>query len=312
MKRLVLILALLLAATRAEAADKLTLMLDWFVNPDHAPIIVAAQKGFFTEANLDVEIIPPADPNDPPKLVAAGRIDLAVYYQPSLQTAVARGLPLVRIATIISTPLNSIMVMTDGPVKALKDLKGRRVGHSGGSTEEAILGAILNKHGLTLKDVEMVNVNFALSAALLTGKVDAVIGAYRNFELTQIEIEGKGRKARAYYIEEEGVPVYDELIVVANRAKIADPRLKRFVSALERGALFLTNNPDESWKLFIARQKDLDDELNRRAWRDTLPRFDKRPAAMDKGRYERFAQFLKDKGLVKEMPPLDTYAIELP
>ena len=312
MKRLVLILALLFAATRAEAADKLTLMLDWFVNPDHAPIIVAAQKGFFTEANLDVEIIPPADPNDPPKLVAAGRIDLAVYYQPSLQIAVARGLPLVRIATIIATPLNSIMVMTDGPVKALKDLKGRRVGHSGGSTEEAILGAILNKHGLTLKDVEMVNVNFALSAALLTGKVDAVIGAYRNFELTQIEIEGKGRKARAYYIEEEGVPVYDELIVVANRAKIADPRLKRFVSALERGALFLTNNPDESWKLFIARQKDLDDELNRRAWRDTLPRFDKRPAAMDKGRYERFAQFLKDKGLVKEMPPLDTYAIELP
>jgi putative hydroxymethylpyrimidine transport system substrate-binding protein len=312
MKRLVLILALLFAATRAEAADKLTLMLDWFVNPDHAPIIVAAQKGFFTEANLDVEIIPPADPNDPPKLVAAGRIDLAVYYQPSLQTAVARGLPLVRIATIIATPLNSIMVMTDGPVKALKDLKGRRVGHSGGSTEEAILGAILNKHGLTLKDVEMVNVNFALSAALLTGKVDAVIGAYRNFELTQIEIEGKGRKARAYYIEEEGVPVYDELIVVANRAKIADPRLKRFVSALERGALFLTNNPDESWKLFIARQKDLDDELNRRAWRDTLPRFDKRPAAMDKGRYERFAQFLKDKGLVKEMPPVDTYAIELP
>ena len=313
MKRIALLsLALLLASTRADAADKLTLMLEWFVNPDHAPIIVAAQKGYFTEANLDVEIIPPADPNDPPKLVAVGRIDLAVYYQPSLQTAVSNGLPLVRIATLISTPLNSIMVMTDGPVKKLADLKGKRVGHSGGGTEEAILGTILNKHGLTLKDVEVVNVNFALSAALLTGKVDAVIGAYRNFELTQIELEGKGRKARAYYIEEEGVPVYDELIIIANKAKIADPRFKRFVSALEKGALFLTNNPEESWNLFIARHKDLNDELNKRAWRDTLPRFDKRPAAMDKGRYERFAAFLKEKGLVKDMPPVDQYAIELP
>jgi putative hydroxymethylpyrimidine transport system substrate-binding protein len=313
MKRTILALALLLlAAPRASAADKLTLILDWFVNPDHAPIIVAAQKGYFAEQNLDVEIIPPADPSDPPKLVAAGKMDLAVYYQPSLQIAVSKGLPLARIATVIATPLDSLMVMQDGPVKAIKDLKGKRIGHSLGSTEEAILGTILQRHGLTLKDVEVVNVNFALSSALLSGKVDAVIGAYRNFEMNQIEIEGQGRKARAFYVEEEGVPVYDELIVVAHKDKLRDPRFKRFVAALEKGALYLTNNPEESWKLFVARHKDLNDELNRRAWRDTLPRFDKRPAAMDKGRYERFARFLKERGLVKELPPLEQYAVELP
>jgi putative hydroxymethylpyrimidine transport system substrate-binding protein len=108
------------------------------------------------------------------------------------------------------------------------------------------------------------------------------------------------------------VPVYDELIVVAHKDKLRDPRFKRFVAALEKGALYLTNNPEESWKLFVARHKDLNDELNRRAWRDTLPRFDKRPAAMDKGRYERFARFLKERGLVKELPPLEQYAVELP
>jgi putative hydroxymethylpyrimidine transport system substrate-binding protein len=161
-----------------------------------------------------------------------------------------------------------------------------------------------------LKDVELVNVNFALTPALLTGRVAAVTGAYRNFELNQLALEGK--PGRAFYVEEEGVPVYDELIVVANKDKLADPRLRRFVMALERGVMFLTNHPDESWKLFIARHKDLDDELNKRAWRDTLPRFDKRPAAMDFGRYERFAKFLQDKGLVKAMPPVNTYAIELP
>lgn len=310
MKRILLALALVALGVRAEAADKLTIILDWFVNPDHAPIIVAAQKGYFKEAGLDLEIVPPADPSDPPKLVAAGRAELAVSYQPTHQIQVAEGLPLVRIATLISTPLNSVVVLADGPIKSIRDLKGKKVGFSVAGTEEAILGTILAKHGLSLKDVEMVNVNFALSPALLTGRVAAVTGAYRNFELNQLAIEGK--PGRAFYVEEEGVPVYDELIVVANRDRLADPRLRRFVAALERGVMFLINNPDESWKLFVARHKDLDDELNRRAWRDTLPRFDKRPAAMDNGRYERFARFLQEKGLVKAMPPVASYAVELP
>lgn len=310
MKRLLLSLALLLLAGRADAADKLTLILDWFVNPDHAPIIVAAQKGYFAEAGLEVEIVPPADPSDPPKLVAAGKADLAVSYQPSHQIHVSEGLPLVRIATLIATPLNCVVVLADGPIKSIRDLKGKKIGFSVAGTEEAILGTILAKHGIGLKDVEMINVNFALTPALLTGRVDAVTGAYRNFELNQLALEGK--QGRCFYVEEEGVPVYDELIVVANKAKLADPKLRRFVDALERGVMYLTNNPEESWKLFVARHKDLDDELNKRAWRDTLPRFDKRPAAMDKKRYERFAAFLKDKGLVKSLPPLDQYAVELP
>jgi putative hydroxymethylpyrimidine transport system substrate-binding protein len=216
----------------------------------------------------------------------------------------------VRVATLISTPLNCLVVLADGPIKKIADLKGKKIGYSVAGTEEAILGTILAKHGLSLKDVEMVNVNFALTPALLTGRVDAVTGAYRNFELNQLALEGKA--GRCFYVEEEGVPVYDELIIVANKAKLGDPRLRRFVAALERGVMYLINNPDESWKLFIARHKDLDDELNRRAWRDTLPRFDKRPAAVDKGRYERFAKFLIEKGLVKSLPPVDAYAVELP
>jgi putative hydroxymethylpyrimidine transport system substrate-binding protein len=310
MKRIMLGMILAALAARAEAADKLTIILDWFVNPDHAPIIVAAEKGYFREAGLDLAIVPPADPSDPPKLVAAGKAELAVSYQPTHQIQVGQGLPLVRIATLISTPLNSVVVLADGPIKSIKDLKGQKVGFSVAGTEEAILGTILAKHGLGLKDVEMVNVNFALTPALLTGRVAAVTGAYRNFELNQLALEGK--PGRAFYVEEEGVPVYDELIVVAHKDKLGDPRLRRFVAALERGVLFLINNPEESWKLFIARHKDLDDELNRRAWRDTLPRFDKRPAAMDNGRYERFAKFLQDKGLVKAMPPVSAYAVELP
>jgi putative hydroxymethylpyrimidine transport system substrate-binding protein len=162
-------------APAAPAAERLTLLLDWFINPDHGPLIIAQQRGYFAEAGLQVELIAPADPNDPPKLVAAGQADLAVSYQPQLHLQAAQGLPLVRIGTLIATPLNSVVVLAEGPVKTLADLKGRKVGFSVGGFEDAVLGRMLQGAGLTLADVELVNVNFSLSPALLSGQVDAVI-----------------------------------------------------------------------------------------------------------------------------------------
>ncbi|GAB6111910.1 ABC transporter substrate-binding protein [Desulfomicrobium salsuginis] len=309
MKKLIILASLLLFATTAQA-EKLTVLLDWFVNPDHAPLFVAQEKGFFKARGLDVEFIAPSNPNDPPKLVAAGQADIAVSYQHQHQVQVAEGLPLTRIATLVATPLNSLVVMKDGPIRTIADLKGKTIGYSVGGFETAILKAMLAQEGLTLDDVKLVNVNFSLSPSLFTGQADAVIGAFRNFELNQMDIEG--RPGRAFFVEEHGVPPYDELILVAASKNTADPRLRRFVDALEEGVQFLVNHPEESWKLFVSGDRaGLDDELNRRAWRDTLPRFALRPGALDRARYTRFAEFLQREKLVTTMPPLESWAVEL-
>lgn len=302
------LLALLLLPGAARA-EKLTVLLDWFVNPDHGPLIVAQQRGFFAEAGLEVEMIEPADPNDPPRLVAAKKAEIAISYQPQLHIQVGAGLPLARFATLVATPLSTLLVLDESPVKTIADLKGRKVGFSVGGFEDAVLKAMLKPHGLSLSDIELINVNFSLSPALMSGQVDAVIGAYRNFELNQLEIEG--RKGRAFYVEEEGVPAYDELIAVAHRDRLDDPALVGFVTAMERGVQYLVNHPEESWKLFVSYKPDLDDELNRRAWRDTLPRFALRPAALDRGRYEVFGRFLEEQGVVEKLPPSADYAVEL-
>jgi putative hydroxymethylpyrimidine transport system substrate-binding protein len=298
---------LCLLAPAAGAQERFTLLLDWFLNPDHAPIVVALQKGFFEEAGFEVVLIEPADPNDPPKLVAAGKADLAISYQPQLHIQVAEGLPLTRVATLVATPLNTLLVRADGPIESLADLKGRKVGFSVGGFEDALLKAMLQGQGLSIDDVELVNVNFSLSPSLLSGQVDAVIGAYRNFELNQMAIEG--HKGRAFYVEEHGVPAYDELIAVAHKDRAAEPQIAAFVSALERGVQYLVNHPRESWQLFVDYRPELDDELNRRAWADTLPRFALRPAALDVGRYQRFAQFLKDFGVIEGAPPVAEYTL---
>ncbi|PWC81975.1 ABC transporter ATP-binding protein [Azospirillum sp. TSH100] len=302
-----LMAASLMTSLPASAQEKLSVMLDWFVNPDHAPLVVAQEKGFFKDAGLEVTLTAPADPNDPPKLVAAGGTDIAVSYQPQLILQVDEGLPLVRIGTLVSTPLNSVVVLRDGPVKSLKDLKGRKVGYSIAGFEDALLGAMLEKQGLSLKDVELVNVNFSLSPSLLSGQVDAVVGAFRNFELNQMEIEK--HPGRAFYPEEEGVPPYDELILVARKDKANDPRFKRFLAAVERATLYILNHPEESQAAFVKGRPELNDELNRRAWADTLPRFSHSPAALDAERYTRFAEFLKARGLIKAVAPIDQYAV---
>jgi putative hydroxymethylpyrimidine transport system substrate-binding protein len=285
---------LALSSPALAEKEKLTVLLDWFVNPDHAPLILAREKGYFDEAGLEVELLAPADPNDPPKLVAAGKADIAVSYQPQLHLQAAAGLPLVRIGTLVATPLNSLVVLDDGPIRTIADLKGKKVGFSVGGFEDALLSAMLAKAGLTLDDVELVNVNWSLSPSLVAGQVDAVIGAFRNFELNQMELIG--RPGRAFFVEEEGVPAYDELILVANSKDLKRPALARFVQAVERATQFIVNHPEAAYA---------------RAWRDTLPRFALRPAALDRGRYERFAVFLQAQGLIDGPAPLETYAVEL-
>lgn len=309
MRKILLATLLILSVSPARAADKLTVILEWFVNPDHAPLIVAKEKGFFAEAGLDVDLVPPADPNDPPKLVAAGNADLGIAYQPQLHLQVAEGLPVVRVGTLVATPLVTMMVLPDGPIATPADLKGRTIGYSVGFYRDTLLPAMLARYGLKLADVETVAINFALSQALLAKKVDATIGAFRNFELNQMDLAGE--KGRPIYPEDEGVPAYDELIFIANKDRIGDPRIIRFLDALERGAQYLVNHPEESWKAFIAAHPDLNDELNKRAWRDTLPRFALRPAALDIARYRRFADYLVANGVIKSAPPVETYAVDV-
>ncbi|MBT3938903.1 MAG: ABC transporter substrate-binding protein [Pelagibacterales bacterium] len=304
---LFVIIALLF--NNAIADDKITLLLDWFINPDHGPVIIANEKGIFKEEGLEVQIIPPANPSDPPKLVAAGKADIAISYQPQLHMQVHEGLPVIRIGTLVATPLNCLLVLKDGPIKQLSDLKNKKVGYSIAGMEQALLSAILKKANINKDEVEYINVNWSLSPALMSKQVDAVIGAYRNFELNQMEIEGV--EGKCFYIEEEGVPPYDELIFIVNNQNINKKMLIKFLSAIEKATQYIINHPEESWKIFANSSKELNNELNKKAWFDTIPRFALRPAALDKGRYNRFEEFLYVEGLINKKLSYDKMAIEI-
>jgi putative hydroxymethylpyrimidine transport system substrate-binding protein len=284
---------------QAAAADHLTVLLDWFINPDHAPILVAQQIGAYAAENLDVTLIPPADATMPPKLVAAGDGDIALTAEPQFLEQVSAGLPLFRIGALIDKPLSTLVALQSSGITKLADLRGKRIGYGSGEVERAMVGAMLHTAGLSLDDVHMVQIGEQLTVALLAHQVDAVT-VYRNFET--IELAQHGAKTIGFNYEQYGVPTFDELILVSRAIKPGDTRFVRFLRATEKGAAFLLAHPAESWKAFAAAHPDLNDALNHQAWFATLPYFTADPFGVDPGEYTTFAKFLQKAGVIDSAP----------
>ena len=139
MKRF-LVAAFLLAALVAVAAgcgekadttgkprlESLDLVLDFFPNADHVGIYSAIADGDFEKAGLKVTPRPPSDPSAPLKLLAAGKADLAISYEPELLLARDAGAEnLVSVAALVQVPLTAVMALPDSGVRTAADLAGK-------------------------------------------------------------------------------------------------------------------------------------------------------------------------------------------
>ena len=297
------------AVSRAEAPLPFTLILDWFVNPDHAPLFAAKYCGAYEKAGIDVKLIAPTDPDVPPKLVAAGKADAALTYQTQLYLLVDQGVPVRRTGTLIDKPLNTLTALKRSGISQLTDLKGRKVGYSVAGVEPVIIGAMLKHVGMSLQDIQLVNVNFELVSALQTNAVDAVIGTYRTYE--DIQLAQAGLDPVIFLPEDYGVPPSDELLVLSNVNGLKNPALPAFLGALKEGVAALKANPDGMLAKFLKENPSLNDKLDIASWHAMPPYFDTDPAALNVKRYEAYRDFLFDNGVIKQKLPLDDYAVTI-
>ncbi|WP_197038364.1 ABC transporter substrate-binding protein [Billgrantia saliphila] len=298
---------------------QLEVMLDWYLNPQHAALLVAREKGMFRRRGLDVRLSVPADPNVPAKLLAAGRTDLAVGRQTQLHLLADKGLPLMRVATLIDTPLAGLMLRADVNAKAegealAHELEGLRIGYTDQDGRDILLSGLMAelmslRDGLAL--VEAVDVNYAVLGALREEQVDGVL-VHQRFLLPR-QLADEGITLRVLPVEEHGLPPHDGLILMANRDRLNGKReaVRQLVAALEEAALWSLNHPQEAWELLVSTEPALNDLTIRDAWIDILPRLSLRPAALDHRRYLRFDQYLLEQSVIDNGTPLERLAVDL-
>ena len=307
------LLALALAACGEKsedggtAAQPLGLTLDFYPNPDHAGIYMAEQLGYFEDAGLDVSIQTPADPAAPIKLLAAGETDLAISYEPEVALAHEKGLDVLAIGALVNRPLTSMIWLGKSGIKGVAGLKGKTVATAGIPYQDAFLATILGRAGLKPSDVNAVNVGFGLLPALLGGSADAMLGGFLNVE--GVDLRQRGKDPVVTPVDQLGVPTYDELVLVADRAALADDpqKFRLFLAALERGTEAAVAQPNAATKAVLEANNDLEPKLTEAEVKATLPLLGARTPGqpygyMDPEAWRTFTAWMRDNGLIQSLP----------
>jgi putative hydroxymethylpyrimidine transport system substrate-binding protein len=257
----------------ARGSQSLTVMLDWFPNADHVGLYRAIQEGDFARAGLSVQIQVPTDPATPLQLLAAGKVDVAISYEPEVMLARDKGAGVAAIGAIVQRPLTSIVSLGSKHITTPAQLRGKRVGDAGIPYQHAYLEAILARAHVPAGSVREINVGANLVPAMISGRVDATLGAYWNYEAIQLAQDGK--HPNVIRVDNAGVPPYDELVLVARESEIANRTnaLRRFVQALARGYESVRSNPQAGVNALVSANPSLDHKLQLASVRATLPAF---------------------------------------
>ena len=296
MKRIGLAVLIFLLFTVPARGENLTLVLDWFPNVDHLPLYVAQEKGFFAEEGLKINITSPSESADALKLVAAGRAELGISYEPQALVAASEGVPVLVIGRLIGHPLSTVLYIKDRGIEKPRDLNGKLMGYTVAGMEDVLARAFCELN--EIKDYTLIHIEFAIIPSLVSKRVDSVMGGFRNYEVVELELEGY---APGYFaLEEYGFPDYDELVVIANPkfAKENKKTISSFRRALSKAIEISKDTPEEALDHYFKAVPESDKKLEKRAFEKTLP-FYAENQNLEAERWQAFADFALQVGLIE-------------
>jgi putative hydroxymethylpyrimidine transport system substrate-binding protein len=258
-------------AISASSAKPFSVMLDFYPNADHAPLYSAISHGDFRAVGLDVQPQTPSDPAAPLKLLAAGKVDMAISYEPEVLIARDQGLKLVAIGALVQRPLTSIIALPSSHVRKVADLAHKTVGTAGIPYQAAELKTALQAAGVDPSSVKEVNVGFNLVPAMLSGKVAATLGGFWNVE--GLQLAQLHKRPVIVPVDRAGVPTYDELVLVVreDEAHKRGEDLRAFLQALTRGQREVRGDPAAAAALVVKANPSLEAKLQLATIQKTLP-----------------------------------------
>jgi NitT/TauT family transport system substrate-binding protein/putative hydroxymethylpyrimidine transport system substrate-binding protein len=290
-----------------KAPERAVIALDFFANAVHAPIYAAVREGLDTERGVDLQIRTPGSGPDGLKLLAAGRVDVAVLDIHDLGIAREKGTDVVGIGALVQRPLAAIIAQRE--IARPKDLEGEKVGVSGLPSDPAVLDAVMRDDGGDIREVEQVTIGFNAVPNLAEGKV-AAVPAFWNAE--GVALRERGVAVNEFRVDEFGAPPYPEVVLITTRHHLESERekVRSVVRAIGDGVEAVREDPDAA-VADIAKAGGAKPALVRAQLDAVMPAFDP-PITLDRDVLEQWAAWDARFGILERRPDVaKTFAFDV-
>ena len=228
-----------------DTADKVRFAMDWTPNTNHTGIYVALDKGWYRDANIDLEILPYSDANTPDLLVANGQAEFGISFAESVVLDKVENLPVKSVAAILQTNTSALVTLKSSGLDSVAKLNGKRYAGFGTPYEEPIIKTMLKNDGVADPTYDSITTNLFGYTAVVAEQADFV-WIYMGWEGIQAEMEGV--ELNTFMLNDHGVPDYYTPVIIANETFLKDHGdvAKRFLAATARGYEFGVTNPTEA------------------------------------------------------------------
>ena len=291
--------------------ERITLGLEWFLNPDHVPFFVADERGYYADEGLELDVWEPEEHYDTLDALADGELDYAITEPIHLVEDRAEGTPVRGVASFLDTP-GGIQYPVERDWSSPADLEeGVRLNYPGapGVGGRRMVAYMVREAGgnLSAGDIEPVDRGFHHTDAIIEGDADVAFLAFHNFEV--VESRHRGHETALWELNDYGVPDFSRLTLVASDDKIdgRPDEVEGFVRATRRGVEDAVNAPDEATDLFFDRHpevRDEDPELMEKIAEATVERFTP-DMSQDARMYADLAEFCEELDLIDEAASVD-------
>lgn len=275
--------------------SRTTLLLNWYTNPYHAPILIAQELGFYEQEDIKLAILEPADPSDVTEIVGLGTVDFGVKAMIHTVAAKAKGYPVTSIGTLLDEPPTGLISLKSSGIKTFQDIVGKRVGYIG-EFGKKIIDDLASLAGIDPKSYTTVRIGMNVTDAICRDVIDTGIG-FINFQKVELEhLRGETNFLRIDQLAGLGCCCFCSVQFIVHEKTLQKPELvKAFLKATQRGAAFTTEKPNEAFAIISKSKPHLRTELYRTIFNRTLPFFSRNLLNVERdwNKVGRYCQHLK-------------------
>jgi len=294
-------------ATREELqSPDIFVSLDGRVGAENVGVLIAKERGYFTDLGFKVGVGSPVRPRRPVGYVSNRTVDFALSQQPQVVLAKEKRAPVIAVGSLLRQPTLSFIWLPGSHIHSIADLRGKTIGVPGIPYEERFLQLLLARAGLSRRDVHTKIVGYDLVRTLESGRADAIFGGSSNLE--GAVLARRGLKPVIVPVRRLGIPDYDELVVIVRSRRVArNPRLvRKFMAAVARGTAAAIADPEAAVRVIEESDEkgyDLSHEDIKAEVEATLPLLS-RNTYMRRARVRHLVNWMQEQGFIHRPLPV--------